>query len=101
MENELEENKEVVKIGENISMNTQFVYKNKIMERLLQSVNMVKDVLQTNLKLRQQILKMSKDIDKANLNFTQVQKVNEELKDKIQVLTREELDDDSRGVFLE
>jgi len=97
----LEENKEVVKIGENISMNTQFVYKNKIMERLLQSVNMVKDVLQTNLKLRQQILKMSKDIDKANLNFTQVQKVNEELKDKIQVLTREELDDDSRGVFLE
>ena len=66
--------------------------KDKIMDRLLQSVNMVKDVLQTNLKLRQQVLTMNKQIDKANGDFTHVQEINEELKEKLQTLTNVDQD---------
>eukprot|EP00826_Nyctotherus_ovalis_P030596 TRINITY_DN2441_c0_g2_i1.p3 TRINITY_DN2441_c0_g2~~TRINITY_DN2441_c0_g2_i1.p3 ORF type:complete len:117 (-),score=37.25 TRINITY_DN2441_c0_g2_i1:18-368(-) len=58
----------------------------KIMDRLLKSVNMVKGVLQTNLKLRQQIVQMNKQLAQTNIDHCHVESENEELKEKISIL---------------
>jgi len=58
----------------------------KIMDRLLKSVNMVKGVLQTNLKLRQQIIEMRRQLDQTNIDYSHVNDENEELKEKIIIL---------------
>lgn len=92
---EQERSQEAIKTEEDT--HTRIKGKSKIMDRLLQSVNMVKDVLQTNLKLRQQVLAMSKEIDKANLGFAHVQEVNEELKEKMQTLTNSAQENDFSG----
>lgn len=58
----------------------------KIMDRLLKSVNMVKGVLQSNLKLRQQIVQMNKQLSQTNIDHCHVESENEELKEKIGIL---------------
>ena len=60
--------------------------KEKIMDKLLKSVDMVKGILQTNLKLRQQIIEMGRKIDQTNIDFFHVQDENEEIKAKIMIL---------------
>ena len=60
--------------------------KEKIMDKLLKSVDMVKGILQTNLKLRQQIVEMGRKIDQTNIDFFHVQDENEEIKAKIMIL---------------
>ena len=64
--------------------------KEKIMNRLLESVNMVKDVLQTNLTLRQQMLEMSKQLDQSNIEIYHLQTENEEYKEKMQIMANGE-----------
>lgn len=60
--------------------------KEKIMDRLLQSVNMVKEVLQSNLKLREHIQELNQKVDQQNADIFHLQGENEEQKDKIQIL---------------
>jgi len=88
------ETKEEKEIEENITKKLDMENingdKEKIMDRLIQSVNMVKDVLQTNLKLRQQILDSNKQVDQLNAELFHVQGENEELKEKIQILAEVE-----------
>lgn len=60
--------------------------KEKIMDRLLQSVNMVKEVLQSNLKLREHIQELNQRMDQQNADVFHLQCENEEQKDKIQIL---------------
>jgi hypothetical protein len=47
---------------------------------------MVKEVLQTNLKLRQQTLELNQQVDQLNADIFHVQGENEELKDKLQIV---------------
>lgn len=56
------------------------------MDRLLQSVNMVKGVLQTNLKLRQQNLDLNQNVDQLNADLFHIQCENEELKEKLRII---------------
>jgi len=56
------------------------------MDRLLQSVNTVKNVLQTNLKLRQQIVDLEKKLHQANIELYHLQTENEELKEKMIIM---------------
>lgn len=58
------------------------------MDRLLQSVNMVKGVLQTNLKLRQQNLELNQQVDQLNADLFHIQCENEELKEKLQIIAK-------------
>jgi len=60
--------------------------KEHIMDRLLQSVNMVKEVLHSNLKLREQVQELSQKVDFQNAELFHLQCENEEQKDKIQIL---------------
>eukprot|EP00826_Nyctotherus_ovalis_P018838 TRINITY_DN15714_c0_g1_i1.p1 TRINITY_DN15714_c0_g1~~TRINITY_DN15714_c0_g1_i1.p1 ORF type:complete len:336 (+),score=82.19 TRINITY_DN15714_c0_g1_i1:75-1082(+) len=56
-----------------------------VMDRLLQSVNTVKNVLQTNLELRQQALDLEKKLHQANAELYHLQTENEELKEKMRI----------------
>lgn len=58
----------------------------EVMDRLLQSVNTVKNVLQTNLELRQQVLDLEKKLQQANAELYHLQTENEELKEKMKIL---------------
>ena len=56
-------------------------------ERLLETTNMVKELLQSNRQLREIIDKKSSDLDKANNENVALQLENQDLKDKVDVLT--------------
>jgi hypothetical protein len=60
--------------------------KERIMDRLLQSVNMVKEVLQSNLKLREQVQELNQKVDQGNADIFHLQCENDEQKEKIQIL---------------
>ena len=47
--------------------------KERVMDRLLQSVNMVKEVLQSNLKLREQVQEMGQRLDQQNAELFHLQ----------------------------
>lgn len=61
--------------------------KERIMDRLLKSVNMVKEVLQSNLKLREQVQELSQRLELQSAELFHLQTENEEQKDKLQLLT--------------
>ncbi len=60
--------------------------KERVMDRLLQSVNMVKEVLQSNLKLREQVQDLGQRLDQQNADLFHLQCENEEQRDKINIL---------------
>ncbi len=57
-------------------------------ERLIESVNMVKELLQSNRQLREIIDQKSQDCEKSQTEVASLQFENQDLKDKIDVLTR-------------
>ncbi len=60
--------------------------KERVMDRLLQSVNMVKEVLQSNLKLREQVQDQSQRLDQQNAELFHLQCENEEQREKISIM---------------
>jgi hypothetical protein len=58
------------------------------MDRLLQSVNMVKEVLQSNLHLRQQNLDLNLQVDQLNADVFHLQCENEEFREKYQIMAK-------------
>ena len=61
--------------------------KEKIMDRLLKSVNMVKEVLQSNLKLREQVQELGQRLELQSAELFYLQSENEEQKEKLQLIT--------------
>lgn len=57
-------------------------------ERLIESVNMVKELLESNRQLRDLIDKKSGDYDKSQNEVVMLQLENQDLKDKIDILTK-------------
>ena len=60
--------------------------KDAITERIIHTVNMMKEVLQSNLNLRETIQKQSEMIDNLNADIFSLQNENEDLRDRIQIL---------------
>ena len=60
--------------------------KEKIMDRLLKSVNMVKEVLQSNLQLREQVQELTQRLEVQNAELCSLQSENEEQKEKLQII---------------
>ena len=60
--------------------------KDAITGRIIQTVNMMKEVLQGNLGLRETIQKQSELIDEQNGEIFQLQNENEDLRERLQVL---------------
>lgn len=60
--------------------------KDAITERIIHTVNMMKEVLQSNLSLRETIQKQSEIIDNLNADIFQLQNENEDLRDRVQIL---------------
>ena len=60
--------------------------KDAITGRIIQTVNMMKEVLQGNLGLRETIQKQSELIDEQNSEIYQLQNENEDLRERLQVL---------------
>ena len=60
--------------------------KDAITGRIIQTVNMMKEVLQGNLGLRETIQKQSELIDEQNQEIYQLQNENEDLRERLQVL---------------
>lgn len=60
--------------------------KDAITERIIHTVNMMKEVLQSNLQLRETIQKQSEAIDDLNAELFQMQNENEDLRDRLQIL---------------
>ncbi len=56
------------------------------MERLLQNVNQVKQILQGNLKLREDNLELQRQLSQVRTDMSHIQLENEELKEKVQIL---------------
>ena len=59
-----------------------------IMDRLLENVNMVKEVLQSNLKLREQVQELNKKIEMMNAEIFYLQSDREEQKDRLEILSK-------------
>jgi len=59
--------------------------KDAITERIIHTVNMMKEVLQSNLSLRETIQKQSEAIDSLNSELFQMQGENEDLRDRLQM----------------
>jgi predicted DNA-binding protein YlxM (UPF0122 family) len=57
--------------------------KDAITERIIHTVNMMKEVLQSNLTLRETIQKQSEMIDSLNAEIYQIQNENEDLRDRL------------------
>ena len=60
--------------------------KDAITGRIIQTVNMMKEVLQGNLGLRETIQKQSELIDEQNTEIFQLQNENDDLRERLQVL---------------
>ena len=60
--------------------------KEKMMDRLLKSGNMVKEVLQCNLQLREQIQELTQRLEVQNAELCSLQSENEEQKEKLQII---------------
>lgn len=60
--------------------------KDAITERIVHTLNMMKEVLQGNLQLRANIQKQSEQIDDKNTEIYQLQQENEDLRERLQVL---------------
>lgn len=60
--------------------------KDAITERIIHTVNMMKEVLQSNLNLRETIQKQSELIDSLNGEVFQIQNENEDLRERLQIL---------------
>ena len=60
--------------------------KDAITERIIHTVNMMKEVLQSNLTLRETIQKQSEMIDSLNAEIFQIQNENEDLRERLQIL---------------
>ena len=61
--------------------------KSKFTERLFKSISMIKEVLQTNLKLRGQVEQLTQRISMQNAEIFHLQCENDDQKDKIQILS--------------
>lgn len=61
-----------------------------MMDRLLKSVNMVKEVLQSNLKLREQIQELNKRVEMQNAEIFCLQSEREEQRDRLDILSKME-----------
>lgn len=59
--------------------------KDQITSRIIQTVNMMKEVLQGNQGLRETIQKQSELIDEQNSEIYQLQNENDDLRDRLQV----------------
>lgn len=57
--------------------------KDAITERIIHTVNMMKEVLQSNLSLRETISKQSESIDSLNTELFMIQNENEDLREKL------------------
>lgn len=60
--------------------------KDAITERIVHTLNMMKEVLQGNLQLRATIQKQSEQIDDKNAEMFQLQQENEDLRERLNVL---------------
>lgn len=61
--------------------------KERIMDRLLKSVNMVKEVLQSNLKLREQVQELGQRLELQSAELFHLHSENEEQKEKLQLIS--------------
>ena len=57
--------------------------KDAITERIIHTVNMMKEVLQSNMTLREQIQRQSESVDSLNAELFQVATENEDLRDRL------------------
>jgi cell shape-determining protein MreC len=60
--------------------------KDAITERIVHTLNMMKELLQGNLSLRATIQKQSEQIDDKNAEYFQLQQENEDLRERLNVL---------------
>jgi cell division protein FtsB len=60
--------------------------KDAITERIIHTVNMMKEVLQSNLSLRETIQKQSEQLDNLNADIFMLQIENEDLRDRLGIL---------------
>ena len=60
--------------------------KDAITERIVHTVNMMKEVLQGNLSLRETIQRQSESLDDCNAEIFQLQQENEDLRERLTVL---------------
>lgn len=60
--------------------------KDAITERIIHTVNMMKEVLQSNLSLRENIQKQGEHIDNLNADIFMLQNENEDLRTRLQIL---------------
>ncbi|CDW90813.1 kinesin motor domain containing protein [Stylonychia lemnae] len=58
-------------------------------DRLIFSINMIKEVLQSNLQLREDLLRLSQDHEKTQVQNYQLNNENEDLRDRLQLITNE------------
>ena len=64
---------------------TQQQAKDAITERIIHTVNMMKEVLQSNLSLRETIQKQSETLENLNTELFQMQNENEDLRERLQL----------------
>ncbi len=60
--------------------------KDAITERIIHTVNMMKEVLQSNLSLRETIQRQSETLDNLNADIFMLQNENEDLRDRLTIL---------------
>lgn len=70
--------------------------KDNMMERIVQSVNMVKEVLQSNMKLRDELQKYIKDNDMKRAEIYHLSSENEEIKEKLKIIEEMNHQDSSK-----
>lgn len=72
--------------------------KDAITERIIHTVNMMKEVLQSNLSLRETIQRQSETIETLNSELFQMQQENEDVRERLQVF--EELTSSKSGSYI-
>jgi predicted nuclease with TOPRIM domain len=58
-----------------------------VTDRLIFSINMIKEVLQSNLQLREDLLKLQQEHERTNIQNYQLQNENEDLRERLALLT--------------